>query len=156
MNQFASAVFTAATFVLVACSSKPRHATIIYDEAWSSAAGVRNLACAPDLKASCEREAMEGEDALSRRLPEGFATAPECKNVQFLVIQQIDLASGELEKRFGSDYWRLRVDFHPRLAYQPFSLGRGEKRADIGGDDVEHNAAFICEAAKHNGVIAIW
>jgi hypothetical protein len=26
----------------------------------------------------------------------------------------------------------------------------------IGGDDAEHNAAHICEAAKHNGVTDYW
>jgi hypothetical protein len=64
--------------------------------------------------------------------------------------------SAELEQRLarnaGGEYWRLRVDFHPRVPY----LGSGTDKPAIGGDDVEHDAAYICEAAKHNGVMDLW
>jgi hypothetical protein len=30
---------------------------------------------------------------------------------------------------------------------QPFYLGSGTDKPTIGGDDVEHNAAYICEAS---------
>jgi hypothetical protein len=56
----------------------------------------------------------------------------------------------------GGEYWRLRVDFHPRLPRQPFYLGSGTDKPAIEGVDVEHDAAYICEAAKHNGVTALW
>jgi hypothetical protein len=56
----------------------------------------------------------------------------------------------------GSGYWRLRVDFRPGLTSQPFTLGAAKSIPRIAGDDVEHSAAYICNAAKANGVTAIW
>jgi hypothetical protein len=108
------------------------------------------------LEVACEREAREGEATLSKKLLEAFATAPECANVQLLISNETDPASDQSEKRLRSDHWRLRVDFRPRLLQQPFSLDREGGKSYIGGDDVEHNADFICEAATHNGVTAIW
>jgi hypothetical protein len=138
-----------AVFALAGCSNESRHEIIIYDEAWSSAAAVRNLICVPDLKVSCEREAREGEQNFSRNLLAAFQASPKCETVRLLTLT-LNSASAT------SDYWRLRVDFHPRLKMQPFELGRGNDRPRIGGDDAEHNAAYICEAVKNNGVTAIW
>ena len=159
-NSVASLVLTTATLSLAACFTESRHRTIIYDQTWSSAAGVKNLLCAPDWKSACEREAREDEVALSKKLPEVFRATPECRTVQFIVSQTNGKDSAELEQRLarnaGGEYWRLRVDFHPRLPRQPFYLGSGTDKPDIEGVDVEHDAAYICEAAKHNGVTAYW
>ncbi len=137
-----------AVLSLAGCSTESRHRTIVYDEAWSSAAALKNLVCSPDRQASCEREARDGEQTFAKGLSAAFQTSPKCRTVQFLMP-----AAGV---QSGSDYWRLRVDFHPRLTTQPFELGLGTERPRIGGDDVEHNAAYICEAVKNNGVTAIW
>ena len=159
-NSVVSLVLTTVTLSLVACSTESRHRTIIYDQTWSSAVGVKNLVCASDWKSACERKAREDEVALSKKLSEIFRATPECRTVQFIVSQTNGKDSAELEQRLarnaGGEYWRLRVDFHPRLPRQPFYLGTGTDKPTIGGDDVEHNAAFICEAAKHNGVTAYW
>jgi hypothetical protein len=147
-NYVASLLLAITSLSLAACSTESRHRTIIYDQPWSSAAGVRNLVCAPDWKSSCEREAREDEAAFSKKLPEAFRAAAECKTVQLIIAQDTTNAA--------ADYWRLRVDFHPRLPKQPFYLGSGTDKLTIGGDDAEHNAAYICEAVKHNGVTAVW
>ena len=153
-------VLTTIALTLTACSAESRHRIIIYDQSWSSAAGVKNLLCIPELRASCEREARETEMDFSKRLSTAFHASPQCATVQFLVSSGSDKGSKELEDKLtrnaGSEYWRLRVDFHPRLPKQPCSLGPGNNDALVGCDDAEHDAAFICEAAKHNGVTAIW
>lgn len=131
------------------CSTESRQRTIVYDEGWSRAAAFKNLVCSPDAQASCEREAQDGERGFAESLSVAFHASPKCRTVQFL-----KLAAGVPIVR--SDYWRLRVDFHPRLTTQPFELGLGTERPRIGGDDVEHNVAYICEAVKNNGVTAIW
>lgn len=138
---------------LAACSTKSRHRIIIYDQSWSSAAGVKNLWCAAEYKAACERQAREAELDFSKRLSTAFRTSPECATVQFLVSPE-NKNSKDLEDRLA--YWRLQVDFRPGLTQQPFSLGLGRDKPLIGGDDAEHEADFICEAAKNNGVVAIW
>jgi hypothetical protein len=109
------------------------------------------------MKASCEYEAKWAELDFSRRLPAAFLAANECKTVQFIVASDHNRElEDSLTKNVGSMYWKLRVDFHPRLERQPFTLGSGRENPQIRGDDAEHNADFICQAAKHNGVIAIW
>jgi hypothetical protein len=147
----------AASLSVASCNTASRHRTIVYDQSWSSAAAVQNLVCSPDARADCEREARESELDFSKRLPAAFLAANECKTVQFVIDSN---GNRELEDNLtgnvSSKYWRLRVDFHPRLQKQPFSLGSGMDRATVGGDDAEHDADFICKAAKHNGVIAVW
>jgi uncharacterized lipoprotein YajG len=151
---------TITILALAGCSTESRSRTIIYDEAWSNAAAVRNLSCVPEMQTSCEREAREGERNFSDKLPAAFQVAPECRTVQFLILAA-DASNAKdlenrLEKNVGSKYWRLRVDFHPRLSTQTFDLALGTDRPTIGGDDVGHNSAYICKAVKNNGVTAIW
>jgi hypothetical protein len=148
-------------FLLISmgCSTKSRHRVIIYDHSWSSDAAVKNLWCAPQLSKACAQQSREAELSLSNRLPRAFGAAPECANVSFLILSADDKNSSELERKLknpGSVYWRLRVDFHPGLKMQPFTLGPGEKSSLVGGDDAEHDAAFICTSAKNNGVTAVW
>ena len=137
-----------------------RHRIVVYDQAWSSAAAVRNLHCAPEVSTSCEQESRETEAKFSKSLPAAFKAAPECATVQFLVLSESEPNAREIEDSLTKDtsgkYWRLRVDFHPRLSRQPFSLGQGKDNGLVGGEDAEHNAAFICDAAKNNWVSDIW
>jgi len=145
---------------LSACSTESRHRIIVYDQPWSSEAGVKNLWCAAEQSADCKRQAREAEIDFSKRLSRAFHEAPECKTVQFIILAGDQKNSNELEDRLdknaGSEYWRLRVDFGPGLTKQLFTLGLGKGKASVGGDDAEHSAAFICEAAKNNGITAIW
>ena len=131
------------------CSTESRHRTILYDELWSNDAGVKNFACVPDLRAACEREARDGERDFSKTLSTIFHAAPECRTVDFRPLTA-DAVHAEPE------YWRLRIDFRPRLERQPFELGPGTDRPRIGGDDAAHSADYICKAVKNNGVTAIW
>jgi hypothetical protein len=151
---------TAIAFTLAACSTASRHRTIIYDQPWSSAASVKNLVCVPEQRASCEQRARETEMAFSKTLSTTFRTSPECATVQFLISKEegslSDGLAAKLANVMGSGYWRLRVDFRPGLTSQPFTLGLAKSVPRIAGDDVEHSAAFICNAAKANGVTAIW
>jgi hypothetical protein len=157
---FRSLLVCTVTILALAGCTESRHRTIIYDEAWSSAAAVRNLSCVPDLQRSCEREAREGEWNFSKKLSAAFHASPECQTVQFIVSARGAPNAKDLEDRLAgnvdSEYWRLRVDFHPRLTGQPFSLGPGMDRPMVGGIDAEHEAAYICKAAKHNGVTWLW
>ena len=159
-QMFILLAFTTFVVTLAACSSESRHRTIVYDQQWSSAAGVKNLSCVPELRASCERQARETEAAFSKILSTAFRTSPECATVQFLISTGNDKNSEELEHSLasnaGSRYWRLRVDFRPGLTKEPFLLGPGKDNPRIEGDDAEHSAAYICKAAKNNGVTAIW
>ena len=155
---------TLITFVLAGCSTESRHRIIVYDQPWSAAAGPRNIRCAPELRESCNLEAKEGEAEFSKRLTTAFRAAPECATVQLLIDSGSDQESKELEKNLTKnlrgEYWRLRVDYHPELDRQPFYLSPGNAspldRPLVGGDDAEHNAAFICTAAKNNGIIDVW
>jgi hypothetical protein len=97
-----------ATVALAGCSTESRHRTIIYDEAWSSAAAVRNLSCVPDMQRSCEREAREGESSFSKKLSAAFHASPKCQTVQFVVLATGSSNAKDLEDRLarsvGSEY----------------------------------------------------
>jgi hypothetical protein len=145
---------------LAGCSTEHRHRIIVYDQPWAAAAGPKNIWCAPELRESCNLEAKEGAAELSKRLMTAFRAAPECETVQLLIDSGSDGESKDLEEKLAKnpwgEYWRLRVDYHPELDRQPFDLSPGNAhpldRPLVGGDDAEHNAAFICTAAKNNGV----
>jgi len=115
------------------------------------------------LRESCNLETKEGEAEFSKRLTAAFRASPECATVQLLIDSGSDKESKELEARLAKnawhEYWRLRVDYHPELDKQPFNLSPGNARQLdrplVGGDDAEHNAAFICKAAKNNGIIMV-
>jgi hypothetical protein len=152
--------FTTIALTLIACSTESRHRTVLYDQEWSRAAGVKNLYCAPEFRESCDLRARETEEAFSKSLSAAFRASPECANVQLLVASGSDKNFEELWRRLATDknsqYWRLRVDFRPGLTRQPFLLGLGQNTPRTEGDDAEHEAAYICKAAKNNGVTAIW
>jgi hypothetical protein len=146
---------------LAACDSvESRHRIIIYDHSWSSAAGVNNLWCVPELRASCDRQALQAESELKDKLSRAFRVAPECANVDFVIASQDEAEFKKLEDESATSagplYWRLRVDMHPGLTAQPFNLGPGLRRPLVGGDDAEHSASYICEAAKKNGITYNW
>src|SRR5258708_24061408 len=109
---FVLVAFTNFVVTLAACSTESRHRAIVYDQSWSSAAGVKNLWCVPELRASCEREARETELDFSKRLSTAFRALPQCATVQLLVLSGSDKGSKELEDKLArnarSEYWRLR------------------------------------------------
>src|SRR5258708_38326648 len=72
---FVLVAFTNFVVTLAACSTESRHRTIVYDQQWSSAAGVKNLRCVPELRASCERQARETEATFSKTLSTAFRTS---------------------------------------------------------------------------------
>jgi hypothetical protein len=144
-----AALFLCVIPLVAGCSTKSRHRTILYDEGWSNDAAVKNLICVADLRVSCEREARVAEQDFSKKLPAAFRSTPECRTVGFMPLTPDAVHS-------HSDYWRLRVDFHPRQERQTFDLGPGTDRPMIGGDDVDHQADYICKAVKNNGVTEVW
>jgi hypothetical protein len=150
-----------ALWILAGCSldTESRHRTIIYDEAWSRVAAVKNLSCVPELRAACEREAKKEEWTLSQKLPAIFKAEPQCRNVQFIMSKtgasDVQALQKRLESSVGFEYWRLRVDFRPRLKSQPWDLGPGVKSSFIAGGGIEEEAAYICQAVKNNGVVGI-
>jgi hypothetical protein len=77
---FVLLAFTTFVVTLAACSTESRHRTIIYDQQWSSAAGVKNLWCVPELRASCERQVRKTEATFSKTLSTAFRTSPEVRN----------------------------------------------------------------------------
>jgi hypothetical protein len=134
---------------------------MILDQSWSSAAAVKNLWCDPELRACCNKEALDAELAYSKRLPEAFREEPKCATVEFLISSASAEDSAKLEGKQvfegGPKYWRLRLDFHPGQEKQsPFHLWAGKSTLRISGSDTEHSAAYICEAAKNNGIMDIW
>ena len=148
------------TFSMEACSTDLRERTVVYDENYASAAAVKNLWCAPERRASCAREAVEAEASYLRRMQSVFQATPECSTVHFVVLSgngaDARAWAKKLEGTWRNDSLWLRVNFSPRLQNQPFDLGQGTGRGLIGGYDVGANAAYICEAVKHNGVTWYW
>jgi hypothetical protein len=88
-NRAASLVLTTAALGAVACSTESRHRTVIYDQTWSRAAGVRNLFCAPDLKSSCEREAREDEAPFQESFPQPFERLPNVRPLSLSLLRQM-------------------------------------------------------------------
>ena len=145
--------YTVGVVSLLGCSTESRRRTVVYDEAWSSTAAVRNLVCSPEVKIACQREAVEQELSLARSLPLAFQSSPKCRTVELL----ISTADAPI---VNPTAWWLRVDFHPRLSAQPYQLGIGAERPLVGGSvgrvAVENDASDLCETVKHNGVTWYW
>jgi len=135
--------------IAAGCSTELRHRTVLYDEGWSNDAAARNLICAPELRESCEQEARVEERKFFAKLSSAFSSTPECQTVALMKLTSDTVRS-------NPGYWRLAVDYHPRVAGQPFDLNRGMKRGYIEGDNAEREVDYICKAVKNNGVMAYW
>ena len=158
----AALVLTMACFIMEACSAGTHQPTVVvYDQQWSRAAGVTALQCAPEIRDACQKEAREDEASFQNELSTAFKAAPECKGVEFIVDSGSDQLAKAKDGSFISakkhGYWRLRVDFRPRLNDQVFTLGVGTSTPHITGNgDADHIMKFVCETSKKNGVVMTW
>jgi hypothetical protein len=162
---FAARMLTiACCTMMVSCSSR-RSNVVVYDEQWSRAAGIANLNCAPTIREACQTEAIADEVSFSKALLSAFQISPKCKGTEFIVDSAVGSDPQDIKDHFllvrKAPHWRLRVDYHPRLIAQPFSLdltGGGSK--DFSRLDGESTAkdmmTFACEMSKSNGVVDYW
>ena len=84
---------------------------------------------------------------------------PECRDVKL----QVD--SGEkqlirpeyLTPTNKQEIWKLLIEYRPTILGQSFTLRDPEGIAVGGGEaDAQQMVSFVCESAKHNGVLDIW
>jgi hypothetical protein len=152
------------TLVVSSCNAR-RSKVVLYDQQWSRTTGIANLKCAPEVRDDCRKEALSDEVSFSENLLSAFETAPTCKDIEFVVDTGVASPSQETVAHLLSlrkaPHWRLRVDLHPRLMAQPFSLdlvGGGFKDwSKIGGESSATDMArFACEMSKSNGVVDYW
>jgi len=144
-----SALLSLCILILTGCFTENRHRVIFYDEAWSSTAGVKNLVCSAEIRDSCAQMARNGETAFASQLALEFHSAAECSTVDFKVLSPANQGDR------GSEFWRLRVNFHNGFSKQSYELGPNGGSTMVGGEDAD-NVAFICKAAKQNGVLDFW
>jgi len=150
--------------MLFLCSCRRQWSNyIVYDQQWSSASGPRNLTCSTDLQLNCAREARDGEANFLKELSDSFKTVSECRGIQFIVDPGLNDTSPETKALLIAaqkrGFWRLRVDYHPRLPFQSFRLdtvGNHWNRPGGGEGDATHIASFTCEMSHKNGVIDVW
>src|SRR5260370_25921030 len=106
--------------------SSRRSNVVVYDEQWSRAAGIANLNCAPTIREACQAEALADEVSFSKALLSTFQISPKCKGTEFIVDSAVGSDPQDIKDHFllvrKAPHWRLRVDYHPRLIAQPFSL----------------------------------
>jgi hypothetical protein len=141
---------TMTCFIMEACFAGTHQPTVVvYDQQWSRAAGVTALQCAPEIRDACQKEAREDEASFQNALSTAFKAAPECKDVEFIVDSGADPAK-------KPHYWRLRVDYRPRLNDQVFSLRAGTNAPLIGNGNANDIIKFVCKTSKNNGVVMIW
>ena len=162
----AACVLAIACCAMVVSSRYARRSkVVVYDREWSRTAGVANLICAPTVRDACREEALSDEVSFSKTLLSAFETAPTCKDIEFVVDTGAVISSQDADAHLLSlrkaPHWRLRVDFHPRLMAQPFSLdlvGGGLKDySRIGGESSATDmASFACKMSKSNGVVDYW
>lgn len=138
---------------------------IIYDEAWSRAAGIDGMGCtAPEFRNACQKEAAEDEAIFLGQLSKAFSKVSECNDLQFFVDSTGDkIASDErlVAAAKRGDYWRLRADFRPRLPYQYLNLSLHQVQkvgssAGVGGNNAEDIMSRVCYLTKHNGIDYYW
>jgi hypothetical protein len=149
--------------MMVSCTSV-RPNVVVYDEQWSRAAGIANLNCAPTIREPCQTEAIADVVSFSKALSSAFQISPECKGVEFIVDSAVGSDPQGLKDHLllvrKATYWRLRVDYRPRLIAQPFSLdliGGGGKPSRSGGESsAKDMMTFACKMSKSNGVVDYW
>src|SRR5260370_12521471 len=100
--------------------SSRRSNVVVYDDQWSRAAGIANLNCAPTIREACQAEAIADEVSFSKALLSAFQISPKCKGTEFIVDSAVGSDPQDMVRK--TPHWRLRVDYHPRLIAQPFSL----------------------------------
>ena len=144
----------------------PRHlfsTAIVYDEAWSRAAGIDGMGCvAPEFRDACQKEAAEDEAIFSSQLSKAFAKVSECNGLQFFV----DSTDGKIasDERLVAatkrgDYWRLRADFRTKLPYQYLNLAPSSNvklLTGTGGNNAEEIMSQVCHLVNHNGIDYYW
>jgi len=164
---FAARMLTiACCTMMVSCRSRRWSNVVVYDEQWSRAAGIANLNCAPTVREACQTEAIEDEVSFSKALSSAFQISPECKGTEFIVDSAVGSdPQGIKDHRLlvrKATYWRLRVDYRPRLIAQPFSLdltggSKDFSRLGGGGESLAKDMmTFACEMSKGNGVLNYW
>ena len=108
------------------------------------------MQCAPEIRDACQKEAREDEASFQNALSTAFKAAPECQGVEFIVDSGADPAK-------KPRYWRLRVDYRPRLKDQVYTPGAGTRKPRIEGNgNADQIMKFVCKASKNNGVVMIW
>ena len=147
-------------FIIEGCSRTHQPISVVYDQHWSSAAGVAALQCVPEIRDACQKEAREDEAGFLRTLRTAFEAAPECKDVEFIVNSGVDqppkTKDGHLTPATKGGYWTLRVDYRPKLTVQVFSLRAGTNAPLIGNGSANDIIKFVCKVSKNNGVVMIW
>jgi hypothetical protein len=132
-------------------------AILIYDEAWAEKAGEAAMICAPEMKASCQKQAIDGQNEFKDILRRAYGVESECKGVQFLIEPKDRSGDKALRMAEQQHYWRLRVDLRPGLQSQSATMGirNGQPETSVEGD-----AAFImaksCEITLNNGLHIYW
>jgi hypothetical protein len=134
-----------------------RYAILIYDEAWSEKAGEAAMICAPEMKAACQKQAIDGQNEFKDILQCDYRVTPECKGVQFLIEPKDGGRDDVLRTAEQQHYWRLRVDLRPGLQMQSATMGIGTGTPET---SVEGDAAFImaksCGITIDNGLRNYW
>jgi hypothetical protein len=161
---------TTTCFTLTACSRANQPVVIVYDQKWASEAGIANLGCAHG-EDICQKEAIESEANFLNQLSTAFKEAPERKDIEFIVDSGTDQSSKGTDARLKTvkkgPFWRLRVDYRPRLTlYQESVLGAGYQEAKLGfgtsracsgiSGPSENIVKGTCELAKKNCVLSAW
>ena len=134
-----------------------RPAVLIYDEAWSEKAGEAAMICAPEMKAACQKQAIDGQAEFKDILQRAYGVALECKGVQFLIEPEDGSRDEALRMAEQQYYWRLRVDLRPGFQSQSATMGIRTGKPETG---VEGDAPFImaksCEITTDNGLRNYW
>jgi hypothetical protein len=152
--------------VLLLWNLRPRGpAWVVYDLASSRAATLHDYFCAPEIRAACQKEVLDGEAGFRHALLQAFDEVPECRGVGFIIDEgsegNTSETAGLLSMAKKRGYWRLKVDYHVGAAGQSFDLRPGTDkptdRAVFGGEaDARQMMSSVCDIARHNGPRIYW
>lgn len=149
--------------IVSSCKSRRLSRVVIYDQEWSRAAAIANLVCDPTTRDACRREAQSDEITFSQNLAATFQTSQECKDIRFAMDESNSSQEkdGHLLDMLRAPHWRLRVNYHPRLSAQSFTLDlvhvRFRDSSKWGGEgEAVEIANFVCEMSRKNGVVDYW
>lgn len=86
-------------------------------------------------------------------------TTPECRGIKLQVDsgEKQFLQREHLPPADRQEIWKLLIEYRPTILGQSFTL-RDPKGIGVGGGeaDAKQMASFVCESAKHNGVLDVW
>ena len=133
-------------------------AYVVYDLRETRAESLHDYQCAPEIRATCVQQILNGEEGFRYALTQAYTETPDCRGVRWIVDSGDGTNAADLAAASRRGYWHLTVDYHIGGDAQAFSLkATNPKWPGSGGEaDALQMMRFTCQAARNDGIWNYW